>query len=68
MHAAAKGEFGEFPFARGRRLRSYFAKRHVVRVCVCVCMCVFLSSIEAIFHRLRSTQTKGLRFTAVSLP
>jgi len=25
---AAKGEFGEFTLARGRRLRSYFAKRH----------------------------------------
>jgi len=42
---AAKGEFGEFTLARGRRLRIYFATHHT---CMSATQCV--CTLEVLMH------------------
>jgi len=42
---AAKGEFGEFTLARGRRMGSYFAKRHT---CISATQCKESSGLSGV--------------------
>jgi len=62
---AAKGEFGEFTLARGRKLHSYFAKHHT---CMSVTQCWgALEVLLSMFGALEMVQTLTFNFKIVYL-
>jgi len=55
---AAKGELGEFTLARGRRLCSYFAKRHT-----CMSVCYFRQCLVNSVFKLKGNLARSMSWT-----